>query len=96
MHGPNEGPGDVRMYEPARVRRLVMVPVVRLTGCVGFNAGVASVKATMGERGRRVGGDGGQRAETGGAVVESAMHAASGVCGRHHADVMCGARGMYG
>eukprot|EP00965_Chrysotila_dentata_P263184 6214778-Pleurochrysis_carterae.AAC.4 len=74
-----------------------MMSVVRMTGRVRLDAaGVASVKATMGERSRRVGGDGGQRAETGSPGVESAMHAARGVCGRHYADVVCGARGMYG
>eukprot|EP00965_Chrysotila_dentata_P082792 2731684-Pleurochrysis_carterae.AAC.1 len=79
--GTNEGPDYVSMNEPARMRRLVMMSVIRMTSRVCFDAGVASVKASMGERRRRVGGDGGQRAETGSTGVESAMHAMRGVRG---------------
>eukprot|EP00965_Chrysotila_dentata_P243525 6205458-Pleurochrysis_carterae.AAC.4 len=75
VHGSDEGSRDVCMHKSARVGRLVMMSIVRLTSSICLDAGAASVEAPVGGGRRRVGGDGGQRSESGGAGVESAMHA---------------------
>eukprot|EP00965_Chrysotila_dentata_P059915 1987536-Pleurochrysis_carterae.AAC.2 len=75
MHGSYKGSSDVCVYQPSRMRWLVTLRVVRLTGRVGLDAGVTTVKASVGERGGSVGGDRRQGSEAGGACVEPAMHA---------------------
>eukprot|EP00965_Chrysotila_dentata_P258511 6213245-Pleurochrysis_carterae.AAC.2 len=81
MHGSHKGSRDVCVYQTSRMRWLVTLRVVRLTGCVGFDAGVTTVEASVSERSGSVGGDRRKRSKTGGARVESAMHASSGVRG---------------
>eukprot|EP00965_Chrysotila_dentata_P257525 6212913-Pleurochrysis_carterae.AAC.3 len=55
-----EGPGDVGMYQAARVGRLVKLMDVRQLRQIGFAARGASIESTGGEGSRCVSGEFGQ------------------------------------
>eukprot|EP00965_Chrysotila_dentata_P069904 2309069-Pleurochrysis_carterae.AAC.1 len=66
------------MDETSGIRRLVECGVVSMTGGIGGGAGRASVETPVSEGWRRIGGNGGQRAQARGSRVNSVVHPFSG------------------
>eukprot|EP00965_Chrysotila_dentata_P014066 466513-Pleurochrysis_carterae.AAC.1 len=57
VHGSYKGFCNICVYQSSRMRRLVKLRVVRLTSRVGLDAGITTVKTSVGECRRSVGGD---------------------------------------